>query len=385
MSTGKVRTMLLSQQPGIGGAERLVLATLARTNRLDVTVVAPSVQCRLAQEMGLRTLPLDLPRVRSPFLGPFRLLARSFQVRKIAKRLGAQVIYANASRAMGYGLFARVLGGPPVLIHNHHLLRSSDVTMMEGGLLSRSRFLKAIQRWADLIVVPSETAAQAFSDRNKVKVLYNGIDIKHFYPPIDKAAAKSALGLHPGAFVIGTVSRADPQKGMGAFLEVAKRLSHRSPPPAFLIVGGASFPHEANFYQQIQKTVSAIAAQVVLTGIMDDPLPALHSMDLMLHTSELPESFGLTVAEAMACGVPVVGFDWGGVSEVIVDGETGILVKPLDLDAMAESSNQLLDDSSIRAEMGRAAIHRCQELFDINDFALRISSLIEGLVRKESA
>jgi glycosyltransferase involved in cell wall biosynthesis len=377
-----VRVMLLSQQPGVGGAERLAFSSMAKANDLDVTVVGPPVQCEYARSLGLKALDLELKRIRTPMIGLVRLAAMPLRIKKIAKALKAEVVYANAIRAMGYGLALRLAGGPPLVAHNHHLLAEGDKTRIERGLLDRTRFVRALVRFSDAIVVPSEAAAAAFYDRRKVKVVPNGIDLQHFRSAPDKGRAKRSLGLPQNVAVVGTVTRADPEKGMGPFVEVAKRIGAQNPDCRFLLAGGVSFPHEIDYYETVKSAAAELGDRIVMTGPIHDPLAAFQAMDVMLHLGDLPETFGLTVTEAMACEVPVVGYDWGGIAEVVENGVTGLLISPKDLDAVTGRTLELLRDFSTLRRLGSAGRDRCRRLYDLDRVTRELSDILISVARR---
>ena len=99
-------------------------------------------------------------------------------------------------------------------------------------------------------------------------------------------------------------------------------------------------------------------------GYREDVPELLACMDVVVHPSET-ESFGRAIAEAMACGKPVVGFDVGAVGELIDDGRTGILVPPFDPDGLARAVVRLLRDDALRAGMGRAAREKALRCYDV--------------------
>lgn len=370
----KLKVLLLGQGPGVGGAERVVFFALKKAESLDVVVAAPDVQCRFAKSLGFETIPLELPRVRTPVIGPANWAIHSMKVARQARRARAAVLYANASRAMGYGIGARIFGGPPLVAHNHHLLAEEDDHRLSGGLASRSRFVQGLERWSSAIVVPSRAAARPFQE-NKVRIIPNGIDLEHFISSPDKAGAKRSFGLPEDSVVVGTISRAEPGKGMAEFVDIAVRV-HKDVGESvtFLLAGGASFPHEKRHYEEVQRRAKqALGDRIVMPGALSDPLQALNAMDIMVHASA-PESFGLTVAEAMACRVAVVAFEWGGVVEVAAGGGA-LLVPPNDLDESARKVSRLVADPKLREEMGRQG-EKTAKKFDLNEMSRSLEQLL---------
>ncbi len=99
-------------------------------------------------------------------------------------------------------------------------------------------------------------------------------------------------------------------------------------------------------------------------------------MDVVVHPSE-SESFGRSIAEAMACGKPVIGFAVGAVPELVLDGQTGIVVRPFDTAALAAAIERLLIDESRRQQMGAAGRQRARELYDLKRNVGAAISLLE--------
>lgn len=358
------RVLFLSQAPGVGGGERATLPALAWLPDLDVTVVAPEPVCLFAEKHGLRAIRLELPRAHKlthlPMMG-----WRSRRILQIARGQDAALVYANGTRALPYAVGARLLGGPPLLAHHHGLLTTGPVRLLLFGL----------KWWADAIVVPSNASASPLRPKSKVHVIPNGIDLGHFRPAHDRAGAKEALGLPRESWVVGMVGRANPGRGMAPFIDLVRRLVTSHPAVRFVLAGGAAFPHEREHYELISRHASEIGDRLVLTGHLQDPLPAYHAIDVFVHLAD-PEGFGLTVVEAMACGIPVVAYRWGGVAEILEDGASGFLVEPGSLKAAAQAVEHLLVDEKERHAIGERGRAVCEERYGLERYARTIASLI---------
>lgn len=375
MTNEPLRVLVLSQQPGVGGAERVTFMGLKRAKGLQVTVLGPESQCRFATELGLSAERLDLPSVQAPVLGKARLLPLSFKVRQVAKRIRADVLYANAMRAIGYGLGVRGLGGPPLVAHVHDLLVKGGPHLIKGERLGRKFLVGAIERVASQIIVPSKAAGDAFPNSTKLNLVPNGIDLEHFRPARNKISLRESLGLPPSGPIVGTLTRADPGKAMVPFLDVAAIVADVLPEAHFLLVGGVSFPHEVLHYERVvNEAESRFGPRMSLTGRVEDPLPWIQSMDVLIHLGVVPESFGLPLIEAMACEVPVVAYRWGGMAEVVAEGSTGYLVDPLDIEAAGLAAAAVLTSGEIDPKECRRL---CEEKYDLTTFAARLSEIVK--------
>ena len=367
LGKNRIKVLLLSQTPGVGGGERTVIPTLAEHGELEILVAGYEPVCRYAEEFGLRSLKLQLPWVDG--LSKAHWILRGGRVvRGAARRWGANVLYANGTRAMTYGVGAKLLGGPPLLSHHQGVLTSGPTKLFAWG----------IQRWSDLILVSSQASARPFLESKKLVIQPTGIDIRRFVPPERKNDARSLLGLPNDSLVIGTVTRADPRKGMNEFLDVAESLSSRFSQLQFLLVGGAAFPSEREEFKRVEMRAERIGNQLTLTGAVEDVLPVYQAMDVFLHLSE-PEAFPTTVMEAMACGLPVIAFRWGGVVELVSDRETGLLVEP-SIDEVEAATTSLVTDEDLRVRMGRAARRYAEENFDVAVTGEKLAQLVASLV-----
>lgn len=242
----------------------------------------------------------------------------------------------------------------PSIIHHHdgllwsQLLTFSHPNVLKvahahlgaesGGLLSRSALAAWLQRQStDLLICITEDTRKSHIEQgryitNRTQVLYNGVDRDRFYPPTttERAIARNQFGLPSDVPVIGFVGRLHCQmKGTDDFLRAIALL-----PAHFwaLVVGSGP---DIDYLKHLAATLG-IAERVVFTGIVENPTTAYHAMDVFCLTSHW-EPFGLVVAEAMACRVPVVGLPCqGGVNELLTP-ETGFVLPYRDLEAIAQA------------------------------------------------
>jgi glycosyltransferase involved in cell wall biosynthesis len=356
--------LFLSQAPGVGGGERAALPALGRTG-MEVVVAAQSPVCEFAEKLGMHTVELELPRVNHLY-HLARMFSGARRVNEIADRESAGLIYANGTRAMPYGVAARLLSKRPLIAHHHGLLTSGPVRSL----------VAALGRWADLIVAPSRTSADHFRGSSRLRIVPNGIDLEHFRPARDRRSAKQLIGLDGDLPVVGMVGRADPGKGMEPFLRVAGRLAAALPDVQILLAGGPIFPHEIDHWTEVSSRAKALLGErIVLTGFLNDPMPAFQAIDVFLHLAD-PEGFGMAVIEALACGVPVVAYGWGGVTEILDSRQAGVLVRSQEEWAAEEAALNLLSDEALRREAGSHGRKLCEEQYDINKCAEALRGLI---------
>lgn len=247
----------------------------------------------------------------------------------------------------------------PDIIHHHDgLLWSNLLTFShpgtikvahahlsaENGTFSRGTLAALLQRKStDFLICITEDTRKSQIKQGKylpsrTHVLYNGVDCDCFYAPTvaERANARSQFGLPNDVPVIGFIGRLHCQmKGTDDFLKMMALL-----PPHFwaLVVGSGP---DTNYLRHLSQTLG-ITERVIFAGIVEKPAVAYHSIDVLCLTSHW-EPFGLVVAEAMACRVPVASFACaGGVNELLTP-ETGHVIPNRDLQAMAKAVTEAVE------------------------------------------
>jgi glycosyltransferase involved in cell wall biosynthesis len=123
---------------------------------------------------------------------------------------------------------------------------------------------------------------------------------------------------------------------------------------------------------------------VILTARGAIVAACLDAMDVAIHASTNPEPFGRVLIEAMALGRPLIAPREGGPLEIVVDGETGILVAPRDPNALAAAVDRLIGDPALRARMGAAARARVAAVFDIRRHVTTMEAIFDEMLAGRS-
>ena len=214
----------------------------------------------------------------------------------------------------------------------------------------------------------------------RVTVIPNGLEITS--PPSDTEgrALRRELGLAEGCPVIGTVTRLEPQKAIDVFLHAAARVKVRAPEVAVLIAGDG--PQRAELEALARHL--GLGSAVRFLGWRSDALRVLAALDLFCMSSRW-EGCPMVLLEAMAAQRPVVATDIGGVREIVVQGETGLLVPAGDAAAFAEASLRLLASPAERQRMGEAGRLRMQSRFSLEKMVTAYASLYRGLAAASGA
>jgi glycosyltransferase involved in cell wall biosynthesis len=363
--------LFFSQAPGVGGGERGVLPVLRRLDDIDLVVVSPAPVAAYAQSIGMRTITLELPRAHRLSHAP-RIAKGARKLLRLLRDLDTDLLYTNGTRAIPYAIGAAVAGSKRLLFHHHGLLERGPVQVLT----------RAVDRWADAIVAPSRIAAAPFRATDKVHIIAEGLDPGRFHQCIDRTASKLALGIDPGSPVVGTLTRPDPTKGMNEFLDVAHTVARSLPHVHFVLAGGPIFPHEHAPYAAITNRARELGGRITITGLVADPVAVYHAMDVFVHLGA-PEGFGLTVAEALSCGVPVVAYDWGAIPEVFAGLVT--LAAPSDVSDAAARIAALVADPSLRDDYAHRGRIAAEQRFAIEATAAQLRGVIESVTARAPA
>ncbi len=200
-------------------------------------------------------------------------------------------------------------------------------------------------------------------DPSKLIEMPNGVDTRLFAPGPDEAGIRAEQGIPEKAVVVAfvaTLDRAHHFKRLDIALAAIAALADER---VHMVVAGA---RELLDDFRRQASAAGIAERVHFLGrVPHSRLPAvLRAADLLLLTTEPPESFGIVLIEAMACGLPTIATEYPGVRAVVDEDETGILVPPGDPDAVANGIRRLVDAGpSGRAQMGIAGREKAERLW----------------------
>jgi glycosyltransferase involved in cell wall biosynthesis len=240
-------------------------------------------------------------------------------------------------------------------------------------------WLRATRAAPDRVVCVSEAVLGVVRERERIPderlvVIRNGVPEPKPAPPRDRARAE--LGLDERDLVVGMVANFDrAAKGVDLFLEAIPGIVARVPEARFLLVGRGRNEEDVR-----RKAVDLeLGDRLLFAGFRRDIETAYAAMDLSVLTS-LTEGLSITLLESMDHGLPVVVTDVGGNPEVVVHGETGILVPPGDAASFVEAVVGLLLDPEMRRRMGAAARRRVDAEFRIARTAERYAALYEEVL-----
>jgi glycosyltransferase involved in cell wall biosynthesis len=297
-------------------------------------------------------------------LNPFTL----WQLRKRIMAFKPDIVQTWLYHADLLGGVAARLAGVKAVVWN---IRNNEVSKQTTKLRTKLvvHTCAAISRF-----VPSKILCCAQSavsthvrlgyDTRKFTVIANGFDLTRFFPDRSvRQVVRAELGVPETARLIGLIARYDPQKNHAGFLQAAAQIYRTQPDVHFVLAGLGVDVNNISLTTQIKAL--GLENAVHLLGERRDVARLNQSFDLAVSSSSYGEAFPNVIAEAMACGVPVVATDTGDAALIV--GPTGRIVPRHDMTALADACLELLQMSdSGRTTQGTAAQHRIAENFSID-------------------
>ena len=210
------------------------------------------------------------------------------------------------------------------------------------------------------------------------EVIYNGFNPERFQPgEAPEPGIRERLGFSPSDFVLVYAGRLIGLKGVKFLLRAVTRVREDLPLKVLIVGGGEEEGSLRGLCREL-----ALEKKVVFTGFVPHAeIPAyLRCADLAVYPSLADEAFGLSICEAMACGLPVVATRVGGIPELIEDGKTGFLVEPRDEAALADRIERVLGDPGEAKEIGPRAAARVRELFTWEKVGDRLLRVYRGVL-----
>ena len=208
-----------------------------------------------------------------------------------------------------------------------------------------------LRRWvypfANALVCPTAAALGRFQAKTAVR----GVAIPNVLQ-VPGAPGEGPGGLHSRGPVLIAMGRLVPQKGFDLLLDAFARVAGLHPDWSLIIIGKG--PLRSDLERQSRSL--GISERVHFAGELADPFPVLRAADLFVFSSRF-EGFGMALAEAMACGLPVISFDCPeGPRDIVRDGIDGVLVPPEDVVALANAMHRLMSDGQRRAKLAARAL-----------------------------
>ncbi len=309
-----------------------------------------------------------------------KALAKLF---RLIRQERPHIVHTHTAKAGFVGRLAARLAGVPIILHTYHghVLHGYYSPLKTWAL---RRMEQVLGYFTDCVIAVSKQVKQdlvsyGVASPEKIAVIPLGFDLESFLScQIYRGELRRELGLSDTFKLVGIVGRIFPIKNHRLFLDAAARVLAGEPAACFIIVGDGVLRSE----MERHAGELGIADKVIFTGWRRD-LPRIYADLNALVVSSDNEGTPVSVIEAMASGVPVVGTKVGGVPDLITDGETGYLVPPRDPDGLANAILRLIRDSETTSLMSRAARSMVIQRYTVRRLISDMEGLYQNLLLKK--
>jgi glycosyltransferase involved in cell wall biosynthesis len=281
-------------------------------------------------------------------------------------RRNPDVVHVNCLPHLA-GASAAARCGRPVLWHLREILPPGR---------RRRWWAQRLEEHASRVVAVSEAVGRWVRDEGlgeRLEVVPNGVVPEG--EPFDRTRSRLALGLDPAAgVVVGLFGQLVPHKGALQFIAAAARAAAREHRLRFVLAGAGPAAFRRRCEEAIATSGWADRFRLLPPQPSADELMA--AADVVCLTTTTPDPFPRAVLEAMGAARPVAAFDSGGTAEMVVDGETGLIVPTGDLEALADAFCRLAADDVLRESMGSSGARRARDHFSLERHVDRMESLM---------
>jgi glycosyltransferase involved in cell wall biosynthesis len=363
------------QSSDMYGSDKILLYLAEGVNKLggQAVVMLPDTGplTRELEQRGIEfhALPmLKVTRARFSFKGMLEL-AREMRVAlpaydAVLRGRKVDLVHSNTIAVLGGALWAR-RHRIPHLWHVHEII--------EHPWIASHIFPLLLKLFADRVVCNSKATYQWLfslqpSLKRKMCVIWNGVQVP---TRIEESCAEQLhCRFRPegSRLAVGLIGRINRWKGHGLLLDAVDILHSKGVKDFSVVFMGNSPPGQETFELELKQRIakSPMRDHIIVQGFSSDVWPAYAALDIVCVPSTEPEPFGLVAVEAMAMDKPVVAARFGGLTEIVVDGATGLTFSPRDANALAAVLETLLCDDEMRARFGHAGKRRFSEKFSVD-------------------
>lgn len=374
----------------LGGAQENTILTcddlMCRHGDDVLLVTGPGMgpEGSLESEARRRHIPMTvLPAMRRP-IHPWRDALSYRGIVRALRRFRPDVVHTHSGKA---GLLGRVAAARvriPVIVHTVH---GAPFHAYQG------RAARTFFRWCETLAARRSHALVSVADamterlveagvapREKFLTIYSGMEVEPFLEAHrQRDCLRRELGYKDSDIVVGKVARLFHLKGHTDVVSAAARLCASNSRLRFLLVGDGVL--RGSISRQIED--AGLTQRFQFTGLVPPQRVAglMGAVDIVVHAS-LREGLARTLPQALIAGKPVISYDVDGAREVVAAGETGFLVPPRDIHALATAIERLASDAELRRRMGEEGRRRCAERFRHEIMTDRLRQLYSRLLAR---
>lgn len=376
-----VRLLHLADTADRGGGETylFLLANRLPRDRYLLSILCPSegLLPERLRGIGIHLVPFEIPRLFSP--------AALLRLIRLLQQHKPDIMQSHGARMNFYAALAGRWAGVPVIISTiHNSLYDYPISSVRRSLYLLGERLTFTL--ADRMVCVAEALAQDLKERSgrdprKIQVIQNGVDLKAFDPEkVNRSKARREFGLEEETPLIGIIGRMTPQKGHLDLLAALVQIKAAIPTVKAMIVGDGPIRADLVQYANAHRLEDCC----IFTGMREDIPTIIAALDVVALPS-LSEGLPFILLEAMAMGKAAVATRVNGVSEVVEDGVTALLVPPRAPEMLARAIISLLTNRELGSRLGAAARQHVERRFGLERLIEEVGRLYEELLAKRAS
>ncbi|MGZ4943815.1 MAG: glycosyltransferase family 4 protein [Halobacteriota archaeon] len=370
-------TIISPYYAGVGGLQQYThnIATGLHNQGCEVTVITCS-HPPCADGPRVCTLPPLTTISNTPFS-----LRWFWAIKKLIDRVNPDIVNGHLPVPYMADVAARVCGDRPyVLTYHNDAVGINTATKLLVSAYYRALGVGTIRRARHII-----TTSKHYAERspylkewlNKISVVPPGVDVAAFNPTRYSGYIRDTYGLDGTVLLfVGQLSRSHRHKGLPLLMQALRYINDAT---TLVVVGDGNARSDYETYARQE----SVDDRVVFAGLVPEAKMPLYyrGADMtVLPTYTNAEGFGMVLAEANACGRPVIGTTVGGVPSVITDGYNGLLIEPRDLKALVQAIRALSHDKELAARLGRNGCERVNREFTWAKSVSRTIDVYDGLI-----
>ena len=353
----KIKIVYIITGTGIGGAEKILYHTVTglNNNHYSVSVCSLKERGEIARDLERQGIEVHCLKMENKegFIGWLTTIGSLIRLIPYLRKLQPTIVHSFLFRANIVARIASYITSIPIVI--------SSIRVMGG----EKNYFHYLERMTSFMVDHYITVSESVKDYlvrksriplEKVSVIYNGVNIKEHNSL--KMPNQRVIGAEDK--VVITVGRLHTQKGHSYLLQAIAKVQKEISKVKVLVIGEGE---EENNLKNLAKSLD-LTDKIIFAGLRVDVEEILPEADLFVLPS-LWEGMPNALLEAMALGIPVVATDVGGIPEVVIHEETGILIPPKDSDALASAMIDLLQNNFKAQKMGEAGRDRVEKHFSL--------------------
>ena len=366
-----MRVCLISLAPFLGGAEvALERLALGLKNKVDYLMCVLGNKNEVSERFTNQNIPwcyFPLPFTNKwNFLYYFYALLR---MRAFLRRNHFDLVHTNDLPSFQFISHAAKPFKIPRLCHHRYVFGGEAIKwFLKFGVEYHLFVSKALRK--DL-----ETAYPPLASQPG-EVIYDGLPLPELLDEKTRLELRRILKLPEDKTIVLFAGQIIPRKGVHDLIKAWKLLPQKVQNKVHLVIIGDDLAEKGAYREEMENLAQKLAVPADFRGFQKNVDEWLEAADIVTVPSHI-EPLGNATLEAMAHARPVIGAAVGGIPEMIVDGETGLLVPAQDPKALAEALTLLIEDPSLARQMGQAARRRCKEVFSLEQHVENVLRVYE--------